>query len=191
MIKIKYKYTQEIRQAQFVHLLILVDENEERQLVVITDKSTAMNISANYESQKRPMTRRLFFERSALYVAMSLIPAEMKKLMYIHIDGLIDSQYHAHLVRRNADINEELHELRISEAVLLSVVSGIPLYIDDHLWRIQSTPHIANSNGTSIPTNTLPLPMLKKALQEAIDTENYELAKVLNEEINNRFPGER
>lgn len=190
MIKIKYKYTQEIRQANFVHLLILVDESEKRQLVVITDKSTAMNISATYEAQKRPMTRRLFFERSALYVAMSLIPEPMKKLMFIHIDGLVDSQYHAHLVRRNADINDELHELRISEAVLLSVVSGIPLYIDDHLWRIQSTPHNANSNGTSIPTNTLPLPMLKKALQEAIDSENYELAKVLNEEIHNRFPQE-
>lgn len=188
MVRIKYKYTQEIRQAQFVHLLILVDEKEERQLVVITDKSTAMNISSTYEAKKRPMTRRLFFERSALYVAMSLIPEEMKKLMYIHIDGLLDSQYHAHLVRRNADINEQFHELRISEAVLLSIVSNIPIYIDDHLWRIQSTPHQANSNGTSIPTNTLPLPMLKKALQEAIDSENYELAKVLNEEIQNRFP---
>ncbi len=191
MIRIKYKYTQEIKQSNLVHLIILVDEEEKRQLVVITDKATAMHITATNESQKQSLTRRLFFERSALYVAMSLIPEEMKKLMFIHIDGLRDSQYHAHLVRRNADINETPHELRISEAVLLSIVSGIPMYIDDHLWRIQSTPHNANSNGTQIPTNTLPLPMLKKALQEAIDREDYEAAKVLNEEIHNRFPEER
>lgn len=191
MIRIKYKYTQEIKQSNLVHLIILVDEEEKRQLVVITDKATAMHITATYESQKQPLTRKLFFERSALYVAMSLLPEEMKKLMFIHIDGLKDSQYHAHLIRRNADINEVSHELRISEAVLLSIVSGIPMYIDDHLWRIQSTPHNAASNGTQIPTNTLPLPMLKKALQEAIDREDYEMAKVLNEEIQNRFPGER
>lgn len=191
MIKIKYKYTQEIKQSNLVHLIILVDEEEKRQLVVITDKATAMHITATYESQKQSLTRKMYFERSALYVAMSLLPEEMKKLMFVHIDGLKDSQYHAHLVRRNADYNEETHELRISEAVLLSIVSGIPMYIDDHLWRIQSTPHNAASNGTQIPTNTLPLPMLKKALQEAIDNENYEMAKVLNEEIHNRFPGER
>lgn len=190
MVRIKFKYTQEIVQAKFINLIILTDEEEERQLVVITDKPTAANISATFESKKTEITRKAFFERSALYVVLSLLPAEMKKLMFIHIDGLRDSQYHAHLVRRNADINEDMHELRISEAVLLSIVSGIPLYIDDHLWRIQSTPHHRNSNGTSIPMNTLPLPMLKEALQDAISKENYEMAKLLNDEIHNRFPQE-
>jgi len=188
MVRIKFKYIQEIQQAKFVHLLILVDEKEQRQLVVITDKPTAMNISITHESKEQPLTRKKYFERSALYAVLRHLPEEMKKLMYIHIDGLVDGQYSAHLVRRNADINETPQELRISEAVLLSIVADIPLYIDDHLWKIQSTVHNAQSNGTSIPTNTLPLPMLKKALQEAIEREDYELAKNLNDEINNRFP---
>lgn len=188
MVRIKFKYTQEIVQAKFVNLIILTDENEKRQLVVITDKPTATNISATYESRKSALTRKKFFERSALYVALSLLPDEMKKLMFIHIDALVDGQYHAHLVRRNADINEPDHDLRISEAVLLSIVADIPIYIDDHLWRIQSTIHNKLSNGTSIPLNTLPLPMLKEALQQAIDKENYEMAKLLNDEIHNRFP---
>lgn len=190
MIRIKFKYTQEIVQAKFINLIILTDEEEERQLVVITDKPTAANISATYESRKTEITRRGFFERSALYAVLSLLPVEMKKLMYVHIDGLVDGQYHAHLVRRNADINEPARDLRISEAVLLSIVADIPLYIDRHLWRIQSTPHNHMSNGTSIPLNTLPLPMLKEALQQAIDKENYEMAKLLNDEIHNRFPEE-
>lgn len=189
MIRIKFKYTQEIVQAKSVNLIILTDEEETRQLVVITDKPTAVNISATYESKKTKSARESFFERSALYVVLSLLPEEMKKLMYIRIDGLFGGQYHAILVRKNADINEPTHELRISEAVLLSIVSGIPLYIDDHIWRIQSTKHDKNANGTSIPMNTLPLQMLKEALQQSIENEDYKMAKMLNDEIRNRFPG--
>ncbi|MCF0192578.1 MAG: bifunctional nuclease family protein [Prevotella sp.] len=189
-IRLKFANVQEIQGAKLANLIVLVDEFEQRQLVVITDKPTAMNISANYESKQIDKARALYFERSALYVTLSLLPEEMKKLMYIQVDGLIDSQYHAHLIRRNADINEPVHELRMSEAVLLSIVSDIPLYIDKHLWDIQSTRYKKGGNGTSIPMNTLPLPMLKDALKKAIETEDYKMAKALNDEIKNRFPGE-
>ncbi|MCF0244444.1 MAG: bifunctional nuclease family protein [Bacteroidaceae bacterium] len=190
MILIRFKHTQEIKQAKFINLLILVDQDEKRQLVVVTDKPTAMNISATHEARKDPWARRLFLQRSALHVVMSLMPEEMKKLMFIHIDRIIDGQYQAHLVRRNAELNEPEHPLRISEAILLSLVADIPIYIDDHLWRIQSTPYNETSNGTTIPANTLPLPLLKSALKSAIENEQYEMAKILNDEINNRFPQE-
>lgn len=190
MTRIEYFAIQEIHQAPFVNLLLLVDEEHKRQLVVVTDKPTAMNIAAMHDSQTDPNGRELFFKRSALYVLLSLLPAEMKRLMYIHIDQLVGGQYCSHLVRRNADINEPRHDLRISEAILLSISAGIPIYIDDHLWHTQSTKHDPKASGTTIPANTLPLPMLKQALQQAIDNEEYEMAKVLNDEIHNRFPGE-
>ncbi len=190
MVKLKFKAMQEIRQAQLVGLLVLVDELEERQIVVLTDRPTAMNISATYEAKKSPMAMDRFVNRSALSVILSYLPDEMKKLMFIEVSGLINGQYNAQLFRRNADIMEIPKDIRISEAILLSIISDIPIYIDDHLWRIQSTAYNANSSGTAIPMNTLPLDMLKKALQESIEREDYESAKMLNDEIHNRFPQE-
>lgn len=190
MIQVKFKQLMEIKQAKLVGLIMLVDMEEKRQLIVVTDHPTSMYISATSEAKRHSQARSKFFERSALYAAVSLLPDEMRKLMYVHVDGLFGGQYQAQLIRRNADINEEPHLLRMSEAVLLSIVSDIPMYIDDHLWRIQSTVYKKNSSETSIPMNTLPLDMLKEALRQAIDKEEYETAKLLNDEIHNRFPEE-
>lgn len=191
MVKLKFKAMQEIRQTNLVGLLVLVDEDEERQIVVVTDRPTAINISATYEAKKSPIAMEKFFNRSALSAILSYLPEEMKKLMYIEVSGLINGQYNAQLFRRNADFMEPPREIRMSEAVLLSIVSDIPIFIEEHLWRIQSTVYKPNSSGTPIPMNTLPLNMLKKALQDSIDNEDYETAKMLNDEIHNRFPEEK
>lgn len=217
MIKIKYKSTQAIRQADFVHLLILVDEQEKRQLVVVTDHPTAMSITAMASAKQDPVARRLFFKRSAVYALAQQLPEDVRKLMYIHVHGLVNGQYNAVLKRQSisstdppaptppTSLRGELEgdaaisplsgvgggALRISEAILLSIVADVPMYIDEHLWRTQSTAFDPASNGMAIPANTLPLNMLKSALRQAIDNEQYEVAKVLNDEIHNRFPQER
>lgn len=190
MKRVKFKQLIEIKHTKLVGLLMLVDEDEERQLIVVTDHPTSMYISATNAAKHHPDARLKFFERSSLFALLSLMPEEMKKLMFIYVDGLVGGQYQAQLIRRNADINEKPHLLRMSEAVLLSIVSDIPMFIDDHLWRIQSTVYQRNASGTSIPMNTLPLDMLKEALRQAIDREEYETAKLLNDEIHNRFPGQ-
>lgn len=182
---------QEIRQTKLVGLLVLVDEKEERQIVVVTDRPTAINISATYEARKSPIAMEKFLNRSALSVVLSFLPEEMKKLMYIEVSGLLNGQYNAQLFRMNADYLETPRDIRMSEAVLLSIIADIPIYIEDHLWRIQSTAYRPNSTGTPIPMNTLPLEMLKKALQDSIEKEDYETAKMLNDEIHNRFPEEK
>ncbi|MCF0203633.1 MAG: bifunctional nuclease family protein [Bacteroidaceae bacterium] len=188
MVKIEYLATQEIVHSDKVNLLILVDEGRTRQLVVITDRPTAISISAMYSAKGNRMAYEQFVKRSALYVMMSVVPEALRRLMHIRIDALMHGQYRAMLVRKDT-LGEPPMELRTPEAVLLSVVSGIPMYIDDHLWRTQSTVFNPLATGTSIPTNTLPLEMLQEALQSAIDSEDYEAAKKINDEINNRFPG--
>ena len=77
-------------------------------------------------------------------------------------------------------------QLRASDAILLSVVADIPLYIDSSLLSRQSVPFNPTHNGISIPINSLSEEMLNKALEQAIKDENYEMASYVRDEINRR-----
>ena len=76
--------------------------------------------------------------------------------------------------------------MRMSDAVLLNIISECPLYIEEQLMRQQSVPFDENARGVAIPINTMDVRRLNMALQRAIDNENYELASQLRDEIKRR-----
>ena len=76
--------------------------------------------------------------------------------------------------------------IRASDAVLLSLVGDIPLYIESGLMLRQSVPYNENSRGVSLPVNTISDEMLQAALDKAIADENYELASHLRDEKKRR-----
>ncbi|WP_369916875.1 hypothetical protein [Prevotella sp. oral taxon 376] len=80
----------------------------------------------------------------------------------------------------------EMVPIQIADAVLLSIISGIPIYIDEVLIRKQGAEFHKDSHGLKLPINALSLDMLEKAIDRAISEENYELASMLKEEIDHR-----
>ena len=76
--------------------------------------------------------------------------------------------------------------IRASDAVLLSYVGNIPLFIDSALMSRQSVLYKENSKGVSLPVNTISDKMLQTALEKAIFDENYELASHLRDEKKRR-----
>ena len=68
----------------------------------------------------------------------------------------------------------------------LGGIKHVPLTVGEQLWINQSVPYKADGKGVAIPINSLTLPMLKSALQTAIDEERYEDAKALKAEIDRR-----
>ena len=76
--------------------------------------------------------------------------------------------------------------VRMSDAVLLSIISDIPLYAENNLLKVQSVPYDENVKGVAIPINTMDMERLKLALDKAIAEENYELASHLRDEIERR-----
>ena len=73
------------------------------------------------------------------------------------------------------------------EAILLSYVSKgqIPIYMDFDLFMCQSMP-VEKGSNLAVPLNTLDCKLLQVELDKAIETENYELASLLRDEINRR-----
>lgn len=110
-----------------------------------------------------------------------MLPEALWKMIQIQTKGnyeliiydIQDGQYKAMLMDQ---VTFQSVQMRASDAILMSYISSIPLYIEERLMMRQSVPFSPNAGGMSIPVNAISTDMLKQALDKAIDEENYELA---------------
>ncbi len=126
-----------------------------------------------------PVTKIMFPE-----VLCKLLKANTAFNYELVMDDIIDGQYRTILYDKDT---MEPTVIRASDAVLLSLVGNIPLYIESGLMRRQSVAYRENSRGVSLPVNTISDEMLQAALDKAIADENYELASHLRDEKQRRM----
>ena len=175
-VRLIFKSVTEIVGSDNVGLLILVDEQQQRQLTIPCDRNMLYQFSLRV--QKVPITNRMLPE-----VLWQVIRSQTTLRFEILINDLIEGQYRA--VLYNVETLEPIL-IRISDAMLLAYFSDIPIYIDEKLMKKQSVKYVHNAQGMSIPVNTLTDEMLKKALKKAIEDEHYELASLLRDEMKRR-----
>ena len=175
-VRLIFKSVTEIVGSDDVGLLILVDEQQQRQLTIPCDRNMLYQFSLRV--QKVPITNRMLPE-----VLWQVIRSQTTLHFEILINDLIEGQYRA--VLYNVETLEPIL-IRISDAMLLAYVSDIPIYIDEKLMKKQSVKYVHNAQGMSIPVNTLTDEMLKKALNKAVEDEHYELASQLRDETKRR-----
>lgn len=175
-----FKGVSEIVGTDDLGLLILTDELIERQITIVCDK--AMAVQLELRVKKIPIVKIMLPE-----VLCGLLKNASDLNYELVIDDIVDGQYRT-LLYNNEDMTPT--QIRASDAVLLSVVSGIPLYIESELMRRQSVVYRENSRGVSLPVNTISDEMLQAALDKAIADENYELASHLRDEKKRRNKGE-
>ena len=114
-------------------------------------------------------------------VLLQLLPSSYEMM----IVGIYDGQYQVMLMDMESG---ESVRIRTSDAVLLSIISHVPLYIEERLMQRQSVAFEEHATGVSIPINSMDTARLKAALKNAVEEENYELASQLRDEINRRTP---
>lgn len=157
-------------------LLILTDEAKERQITIVCDK--AMAVQLELRIKKIPITRIMLPE-----VLCRMLKNNGGLDYELLIDNIIDGQYRTILYDKET---MDTLLIRASDAVLLSIVANIPLYIEAGLMRRQSVMYNENAKGVSLPVNTISDEMLQAALDKAIADENYELASHLRDEKKRR-----
>lgn len=74
---------------------------------------------------------------------------------------------------------------RASDGLVLATVFNCPVTIGEHLLELQYMREVKDG-VFSMPVNSVSFVALEKALQQAIDEENYELASQLRDEIKRR-----
>ena len=178
-VRLKYNGLADVVGSDGMCVIMLTDEPATRCLNIICDKT---------------MSQQLQMRTGHLDICKCLLPEVLTALLgdyvpvkklEINIQGIFDGQYLVGLL--NTD-NYAIHQIRLSDAVLLHLIADVPMYINEQLMKLQSTPYTENQTKLSIPLNTLETEKLKEELQRAIDNEDYRLASNIQEELNKREP---
>jgi hypothetical protein len=172
-IRLRFESIQQVAGNQELAVILLTDEERKRVLSVVCDDTMTRQILLRLQSPQRCSTM----------LPESLVAMLGEDTLDMMVYGLHDGQYQ--VVLANGSFQRH-HRIRLSDAVLLSLIAGFPLYIEEHLMNIQSTPFDEQATGISIPINTMDVTRLNLAMQKAIDEENYELASKLRDELNRR-----
>lgn len=76
--------------------------------------------------------------------------------------------------------------VRASDAILFSMVAQVPILAEQRLMDGYAAPVDKSGKGVVMPLKLLPTEILRQALQQAIDREDYEQASHLSEELKKR-----
>ncbi len=175
-VKLIFKGVTEVVGAEDVGLIVLVDEEEKRQLVIPCDQNMLSQFELRIQHQ--PIVQMMLPE-----VLWNVIQSQTSLHFEIIINDLIKGQYKAIFYNINT---MDMLSIRVSDALLLAQISNIPVYIDEDLMRKQSVEYNKDSHNMALPVNTITDDMLKSALEKAIQEENYELASHLRDEMKRR-----
>ena len=162
---------QQLKGGDGMGVIILTDMKLLRAITVVCDEPMMQQM---YQRAQNPKLCRAMLPEALL----SLLPSNYELMVF----GLFQGQYQVVLMSEKGDSAR----LRMSDAVLLMMISDIPLYIEENLMKRQSSPFDETATGIAIPINTMDEPRLQMALKNAIDDENYELASQLRDEIKRR-----
>jgi len=170
--RLQFESIHQIMGSDELAVILLTDEERRHALTVVCD---------------HPMTQQLMMRMQNPDVCRKMLPEALLQMVPGDLDLMI---YGLHNGQYQVVLSDESFEhsvvIRLSDAVLLSIISNIPLYIEDQLFASQCIPFEKDAKGVAIPINTMDLPRLNVALQRAIDEENYELASQLRDEIKRR-----
>ena len=155
----------------------MLDEHEQRSLNVVVDEPLAAQLALR--TGNNPECKRMLPE--TLYDLLSQVVGQ--KPLEITVYAIRNGQYHVMLLNRYT-LNTVA--IRISDAILLSVVADVPFYVEANLMNHQSTPFDREASGVGLPINTLDTPRLNAILKKAISDEDYELAAHVRDELQTR-----
>lgn len=171
-IRLRFENIQQVVGSDDLSVILLTDENRQRALSVICDRQMSHQLVMRLQSPD--CCGQMLPE-----VLVRMLTSECEIMIY----GIYDGQYQVVLEDRH---HESYSRLRISDAILLNIISGYPLYIEETLMRHQSIPFDENAKGVAIPINTMDSRRLSMALERAISEEDYELASQLRDELKRR-----
>jgi uncharacterized protein len=158
-------------------IISLLDEPGVREISIVCDKGVGMMIEMFVSKPE-------VLKTSLTNVLADIITRQTDFDMEIDIEDLDDGVYITYIVNKTTGSRIRV---KASEAVYLSIISDVPIYIDKDLMQSQSVRHKnLSTSSMSLPVNAVSLEMLQTALENAINDENYELASRLRDEILNR-----
>ena len=160
------KSVSEILGIKDVALVSLVNATETRQIVVSCELEMR-DLIMKYMTD-RPETQMLFPS-----VVNDILATRDKSSLEVRINGVKDGVY-------QTEIYDRLTQKSFPIACKLHI------YASAEVMRLHSIPYVTGATKVGLPLSVLSEKLLKNSLQMAIETENYEMASNLRDELNKR-----
>lgn len=170
------KSVSEILGIKDVALVSLVNATETRQIVVSCELEMR-DLIMKYMTD-RPETQMLFPS-----VVNDILATRDKSLLEVRINGVKDGVYQTEIYDR---LTQKSFPIRCSDGIFMSVACKLHIYASAEVMRLHSIPYVTGATKVGLPLSVLSEKLLKNSLQMAIETENYEMASNLRDELNKR-----
>ena len=177
-VRLLFNSVSEIAGNEKIGLITLTDESHERLISIVCDWNTAEAIDIRVK-HKMDKSNTL----PEVMAAMLKARCKDERKYYVCILGLEEEQYKTFIVGEDS---AEMYKIKASEAVLLSLVLDIPIYIEGTLMKKQSIKNRSCTDKVSIPINVINSSILQETLERAIQTEDYETASKIHDELERR-----
>jgi len=171
------------------YVLVLIEENGDRKLPIVIGTAEAQAIAIALEGMypPRPLTHDLFVSFASAYNI---------NMIEVLITKLEEGIFYSELVCENFS-NRVKIDSRTSDAVALAIRFKCPIYANESVLNMAgiSSGDFGKTSGDSDEDTELDntknledrdLVELEKLLNDAINSENYELASKIRDEINKR-----
>lgn len=164
-----------------IGLVILANKDKTRQITFICDRAMALEIEirVNTSLKEKPNNRMCD-------IAASMLKRYCPPNCSIVIQSVNCGKFNTKLVMGDTEAeitSDNALDIRLSDAVLLSLCSGTPLLATHKLLQQISTRYMdPASNAVNLPISILTDKMLADALEKALKEERYELASRLRDE---------
>lgn len=175
-IKLVYQGAFAIPDAEEACVVTLTDVQEVRALSIVTDKPMANEIKFHQldKDVKHP---------HLVDVLAKMICEQGSQAYHVVFEANGNIGPKAKLV--NATSGSE-YSLPQDEAILLAVAAGLEIFTNMEVLQNFSTPFSKNVMSVALPIVGLPDSLLKKALEKAVEEENYEGASFIRDEMKRR-----
>ena len=166
----------EILGIKDVALVSLVNATETRQIVVSCELEMR-DLIMKYMTD-RPETQMLFPS-----VVNDILATRDKSSLEVRINGVKDGVYQTEIYDW---LTQKSFPIRCSDGIFMSVACKLHIYASAEVMRLHSIPYVTGATKVGLPLSVLSEKLLKNSLQMAIETENYEMASNLRDELNKR-----
>ena len=175
-IKLVYQGAFAIPDAEEACVVTLTDAQEIRALSIVTDKPMANEIKLHQldKEVKHP-------HLADVLAKMICEQGPQNYHVVFEANGKIGPK--AKLVNV---ITSTEYSLPQDEAVLLSVAAGLEIFTNMEVLQNFTTPFSKDVMSVALPIVGLPDSLLKKALEKAVEEENYEGASFIRDEMKRR-----
>ena len=176
MYKLIYKGIFSIPEADDVCLITLTDEGEKRALYIVLEKEVANEIKMHEKMMEDA-------DCQLVDVFSKVLKDEGAVHYRIVFEGILNQGLKAKLVNTITDAS---YDIRPEMAVLLSLKSDFEMCTSLDVLQKFSTPYNKNVMSVALPIMSLPDSLLHKALEKAVEEENYDGASFIRDEMKRR-----